>query len=97
MTNNANRYMELVPGYLGEAGDWYRDRFEKMFAWSENLFPGRHLLKGTTKMPFFVTPAKAGVQFFQFKSHRFIEPFHQLQLADRPEKNRGVPNLPTKS
>ena len=38
MTNNVNGNMELVPGSLGGAGEWSRDSFDKMFAWSENLF-----------------------------------------------------------
>jgi hypothetical protein len=57
MTNNVNGNMELVPGSLGEAGEWSWDSFDKMFAWSENLLPGRPWVKGASKMPFFVTPA----------------------------------------
>ena len=36
--NLASRKMELVLGSLGEGGNWSRDSFEKMFAWSDNLF-----------------------------------------------------------
>ena len=36
--NQTSGKMELVPGSLGEAHNWSQDSFEKMFAWSDNLF-----------------------------------------------------------
>ena len=36
--NTNSGQMELAPGSLGEAGNWSRDSYEKMFAWSNNLF-----------------------------------------------------------
>lgn len=36
--NDDSGQMELAPGSLGEAGGWSRDSYQKMFAWSENLF-----------------------------------------------------------